>query len=191
MLGLSRIITLEVESARPTGTTSRIHTVRTLLVSVLGTLLAPFYLTLWCSSVTAVSSILYASIASIALPPAWFSAHNGYAVALRGSILYGIGLALALATHVTLSSPLAKKGTSSSQSFPAPVGREMGILATVLSVLGGSVAPAIGVVTLASTDVGAWDALVVGVVGMSMPVVALVLFAVVGYAVFRLQNSQR
>ena len=86
-----------------------------------------------------------------------------------------------LCTYVTLSVPRPPEKSSSIGSeseFPAPVRRELGILATVLSILGGSVAPAIGVVASATPELAVWDALILGFAGMSMLAIALAVLVV-------------
>ena len=195
MLNLRKSTISQAESALPIQM-RRTHAVRILAARSLATLLAPFYLALWCAAATSISSFLFAGLAYRIFPrylhsTAWLGTHDGHLVALYGCVLYGGAVALVLYTHVTLSvppPPATSSSIGSESEFPAPVRRELGILATVLSVLGGSVAPAIGVVASATPELAVWDALILGFAGMSMLAIALAVLVV--FAVFWLPKGR-
>ncbi|RDX43539.1 hypothetical protein OH76DRAFT_1410065 [Lentinus brumalis] len=141
-------------------------------------------------TITTAASFLFALLATTVslhrLSAAWLEDDDPYRIALCGSAFYGSAVLLVLYTYVTLSLPLSRGGVAS--SFAARVGRELGIHATVMSVLGGAVAPAIGVMSLDSPDLSAVSALMVGVVGMLVPVVVVGLLGTAGYALYKLRN---
>ena len=195
MLDLRKSTISQVESALPIQM-RRTGAVRMRTARLLATLLAPFYLALWCAAATCIASFLFAGLAYRISPrhlpsAAWPATHDGHLVALYGCVLYGSAVALVFYTHVTLSvppPPATSSSIGSESEFPAPVRRELGILATVLSVLGGSVAPAIGVVASSTPELAVWDALILGFAGMSMLAIALAVLVV--FAVFWLPKGR-
>ncbi|TFK89368.1 hypothetical protein K466DRAFT_564184 [Polyporus arcularius HHB13444] len=182
--------TTEFESASRKRTVPRTHAVRALVARALDLFLGPFYLVLSTITITITASFLFALLVTTAslhrLSAAWLQDDDPFRIALCGSAFYGSAVLLVLYTYITLSLPLSRGGVAS--SFAARVGREVGIHATVMSVLGGAVAPAIGVMALGSANLSAVNALMVGVVGMLVPVVVVGLLGTAGYALYKLRN---
>ncbi len=182
--------TTEFESTNRKRTVPRTHAVRALVARALDLFLDPFYLVLSTITITTTASFLFALLATTTslrrLSAAWLEADDPFRIALCGSAFYGSAVLLVLYTYVTLSLPLPRGGVAS--SFAARVGRELWIYATVMSVLGGAVAPAIGVMALGSPSISAVNALMVGVVGMLVPGVVVRFLGAAGCALYKMWN---